>query len=288
MRCHFGKFVNFCLLLVSFIALATSVAFASAEEDAHALQLEFDMPLVQGGMVTGHTSATSLFVLGRELELDESGSFVFGIGRDVQSLSVKLFAATDAAAESREFPVRSRDYNVQYIEGVDPKYVSPPEDVLRRIREEAALVAEARDQYSSAKAYQQRFIRPAQGPITGVYGSQRVLNGVAKQPHYGLDIAGPVGTAVIAPADGKVVLAHPDMYYSGGTLIIDHGRGISSTFIHLSKIYVEPGQSVEQGTRIADIGATGRVTGPHLDWRVNWFDQRLDPAFFLPPESAEP
>ncbi|MGY0583956.1 MAG: M23 family metallopeptidase, partial [Paraglaciecola chathamensis] len=130
--------------------------------------------------------------------------------------------------------------------------------------------------------FSQDFIWPAQGPISGVYGSQRVLNGQPKRPHYGVDVAAPTGTPVYAPADGVVTLFVPDMYYSGGTMIIDHGLGVSSTFLHLSKGLVQVGDNVKQGQLVAEIGATGRVTGAHLDWRMNWMNVRIDPALLVP------
>lgn len=152
------------------------------------------------------------------------------------------------------------------------------------------MVKQARDRIELDTAFAQDFIWPAVGPISGVYGSRRILNGEPRRPHYGVDVAGPVGQPVYAPADGLVTLYVPDMYYSGGTMIIDHGYGISSTFLHLSKEHVEVGQRVKQGDLIAEIGATGRVTGPHLDWRMNWFEKRVDPQLLVPsqPEPAKP
>jgi len=142
-------------------------------------------------------------------------------------------------------------------------------------------IAKARATRSQLSDFLDDFILPAQGRISGVYGSQRVFNGEPRRPHFGLDVANKVGTPVIAPVGGIITLAEDDMYYSGGTLIMDHGFGVSSTFIHLSKIHVTAGQRVEKGELIAEIGATGRVTGPHLDWRVNWYRERLDPALLL-------
>jgi murein DD-endopeptidase MepM/ murein hydrolase activator NlpD len=153
--------------------------------------------------------------------------------------------------------------------------------VLERIRREGRLVRQARADNDPREDFLQGFIKPLEGPITGVYGSQRVYNGVPKNPHYGLDIARPTGTVVVAPAPGIVKLVHDDMYYSGGTLVLDHGYGLSSSFIHLSGALVKEGQRVEAGDAIAKVGATGRATGPHLDWRVNWFNVRLDPALVL-------
>ena len=128
----------------------------------------------------------------------------------------------------------------------------------------------------------QPFVWPIEGRITGVYGSQRVYNGVAGRPHYGVDVAAPVGAEVNAPAAGRIVLAHNNMFYSGGTLIIDHGHGLTSSFLHLSKILVEEGQEVQGGELVAEVGATGRVKGPHLDWRMNWRGARVDPELLVP------
>ena len=119
--------------------------------------------------------------------------------------------------------------------------------------------------------------------ISGVYGSQRILNGKPRQPHYGIDIAAPKGTPVVAPADAVVRLAESDLYYTGGTLILDHGHGLSSAFLHLATVDVRVGESVRRGQKIGTVGSTGRSTGPHLDWRINWFDRRIDPAPLVPP-----
>lgn len=238
--------------------------------------------LIQGAMILGETNAQTLRVLDREIK-PENNRFVFGLGRDVEANLIVTANFEGVGKQEFEFQVEQRQYPTQSIEGVEQKYVNPPESVLERIRQDASAARNARAVESSYEYFRKPWLWPAQGPITGVYGSQRIFNGVPKRPHYGLDIAGPVGTPIYAPLAGTVSLAHPDMYYSGGTLIVDHGQGISSTFIHLDKILVEVGQELRAGDLIAEMGATGRVTGPHLDWRVNWFDQRLDPQLLLPP-----
>ena len=159
--------------------------------------------------------------------------------------------------------------------------VEPPPEQLQRIRSDSAVVREARRSVTAKTDFLSGFIKPLEGPITGVYGSQRVYNGVPKSPHYGLDYAAPTGTIVNAPASGLVRLAHPDLFYSGGTLIIDHGHGLTSSFLHLSDILVSEGSVVQRGDAIAKVGATGRATGPHLDWRMNWRNVRIDPALVL-------
>ena len=159
--------------------------------------------------------------------------------------------------------------------------MKPNPKAVARAKKDSAQVKSARAANSDFTAFATGFIAPIDGTITGVYGSQRYYNGVPKTPHYGLDYAGKKGDPVKAPADGKVVLNVPDMFYSGGTMIIDHGHGINSTFLHLSNSYVKVGDIVKQGDVVAAVGSTGRSTGPHLDWRVNWFNVRLDPALAL-------
>lgn len=251
--------------------------------------LELMGELIQGALVQGRVSpGVSVKVLDREPFIDSQGGFVFGLGRDAPGELTITLVGAGGEATTRTFTVKQREYKTQRIEGVEQKYVEPPAEVLERIKQENASVWQARQTQREAKDFAQGFIWPAEGPVTGVYGSQRIFNGVPKRPHFGLDIAGPVGEKVRAPAAGVVTLVNNDMYYSGGTLILDHGQGVSSTFIHLSKIHVKEGDAIEQGQLIAEIGATGRVTGPHLDWRINWFDERLDPALLLPPRTAGP
>jgi murein DD-endopeptidase MepM/ murein hydrolase activator NlpD len=159
--------------------------------------------------------------------------------------------------------------------------VTPSTKDKDRIKKDITLVKKARKYIGAQDDFTAGFIQPASGPITGVYGSQRFYNGVPKSPHYGIDYAAPTGTPVKAPAAGIITLVHDDMFYSGGTLILDHGHGLSSTFLHLSDILVEEGQRVSREMVIAKIGSSGRATGPHLDWRMNWLDQRIDPQLVL-------
>ncbi len=257
-----------------------------------------DGKMTQGSLIRGKTEAgVKIWLNGKAIDVSENGDFVFGFGRDAP-LSHELKWQYPAHSEnansaasakdkqsiatfSKELTLSKREYDIDRIEGVEQKYVSPPEAVLARIRQDNREIAKARRNQSQLKDFLSDFILPAEGRISGVYGSQRVFNGEPRRPHFGLDVANKVGTPVIAPAGGIITLTHPDMYYSGGTIIMDHGFGVSSTFIHLSKLDVEVGQRVEQGDKIGEIGATGRVTGPHLDWRINWYSERLDPALLL-------
>ncbi|NVK23605.1 MAG: M23 family metallopeptidase [Gammaproteobacteria bacterium] len=240
---------------------------------------------IQGGMIVGESkeSIKSASIDGVKIPIHPSKTlFVYGYGRDAKAQSTLTVTFDSGATHQQQVIVEQREYDIDRVNGVAQKYVSPPESVLQRIRNDSAMIKKARNNSSFRTDFKETVIKPAQGRISGVYGSQRVFNGVPKRPHFGLDIAAPTGTSIIAPWSGKVILAEADLYYSGGTLILDHGMGITSTYIHLSKLHVEVGQEIKQGDLIAEIGATGRVTGPHLDWRINWFSRRLDPQLLLP------
>ncbi len=245
--------------------------------------LELTGELTQGSLIRGQTEPGSLLWLNdTPLEVDDKGRFVFGFGRDARLSQTLVIQRPGQSKSHHQLTLQKREYQVQRIDGLPAKMVTPPQAVLERIRNEGVKVAQARKRLDKRAAVFSSFIWPAEGPISGVYGSQRILNGKPKRPHYGVDVAGPVGTPIVAPADGVVTLAEPDLYYSGGTLIIDHGFGVSSTFLHLSALHVTVGAEVKQGQRVADMGATGRVTGAHLDWRMNWLNTRVDPALLVP------
>lgn len=236
----------------------------------------------QGALLVGQTDSGNTVVFGdKQLKVSKQGFFAFGFGRDDKE-TVKL-KITDAQGniEVKELTPKVREYNIQRIEGISKKIMNPNPKAIERSRKDNQQIGAARSKSLDSINFAKGFIVPAKGQITGVYGSQRVYNGVPKRPHFGLDYAGPVGAPVVAPAAGKVTLWVPDMFYSGGTMIIDHGHGVSSTFLHLSASHVKVGDYVEQGQLVADIGKSGRVTGPHLDWRINWFNVRLDPALAL-------
>ncbi len=252
----------------------TPTALAAGAEAPVSLRGEW----CQGHLIRGQAEpGAQAWLNGSKLHTSAKGAFVFGFSRDeteVQTLKVRR--PSGVTWMHADVPC-VREYEIQRINGLPPKQVTPDEKALKRIREEGALAAAARTFDVPDEAIFADFIWPAQGPISGVYGSQRILNGEPRRPHFGVDVAAPTGTTVVAPAAGIVRMAHPDMYFSGGTLIVDHGFGVTSSFLHLSKIVVKEGQRVEQGQKIAEIGATGRVTGPHLDWRMNWFKVRVDP-----------
>ena len=240
-------------------------------------QLTLNGKFTQGSLIRGQVSKEATVTLdGKHIETNKDGKFVFGFARDAELDHTLTITLADGSTIHRDITLEKREYDIQRIDGLDQKMVTPPQEVTDRIKRDNANVALARSKVSDLDAVFTRFEWPAKGPISGVYGSQRILNGQPKWPHYGVDVAGPKGAPVTAPVQGVVTLAD-DLYYSGNTLILDHGMGVFSTFLHLDSITVEVGQLVQQGEQIGTIGATGRATGPHLDWRINLGKMRLDP-----------
>jgi murein DD-endopeptidase MepM/ murein hydrolase activator NlpD len=245
--------------------------------------VELNGDLTQGSLIRGKVAANSqVWLNDKSIKVSDEGLFVFGFGRDANLKHTLTWQNTEGDLEHKYLTLAKRQYDIQEIEGLPAKMVTPPKEVLERIRKDNQQVAQARNRIDDRVDFSESFVWPAAGPISGVYGSQRVLNGVKKRPHFGVDVAAPTGTPIYAPASGIISLWVADMYYSGGTMIIDHGHGVSSTFLHMSKGVVEVGSHVEQGQLVGEIGATGRVTGAHLDWRMNWFKERLDPALLVP------
>lgn len=244
----------------------------------------FDAAWQQGAVLRGQVApGTQVEFLARKVRVNEAGQFVIGLGRDAAPEATLTTISPAGERREHRFAVKQRDYVIQRIEGVPQQTVTPDPVQVKRAQQEAELTSRARQLDAANNDFMQVFTWPVIGRISGVYGSQRFYNGEPRAPHYGVDIAVPTGTPVHAPAAGVVTLVHPDMFFSGGTLIVDHGHGLSSTFIHLHKIVVQEGQRVVQGEVIAQAGATGRATGPHLDWRMNWFDQRVDPTLLVEP-----
>lgn len=253
-----------------------------------AAALELSGNAMQGGLMFGKTTPGSTVLLGeREVQVSAQGDFVIGFGRDQTGTLTLSVNPPNHPPQQRELTITPRDYNIERVDGLPPSTVTPDPSVLERIRNEAGLVAAARTRRDDRADYAGGFIWPSQGRLSGFYGSQRILNGEPRNPHYGVDVAAPTGTPVVAPAPGIISFAHPDLYYSGGTIILDHGQGLSSTFLHLSEVSVSAGTKVAQGDLIGKIGATGRATGPHLDWRMNWQEQRVDPQPLVGPMPAQ-
>jgi len=266
--------------LLLLVALCAGCASAPA---AAGPALELTGEWRQGNLILGRTDpGAAVSFNGRKVRVSPEGLFVIGLDRDEPPKAVLQVALAGSVAK-REFAVEPRAYDIQRIDGLPPSQVTPPAAALKRIEQDLRQVREARGRDSARTDFAAGFVWPALGRLSGFYGSQRILNGQPRQPHFGVDVAVPVGTPVRAPAGGIVTLAVPDMYYTGGTLMIDHGHGLSSAFLHLHKLLVKEGQTVAQGDLIAEVGATGRATGPHLDWRVSWFDSRVDPQLLAGP-----
>lgn len=244
----------------------------------------FPARVSQGALVIGHVEAGSEVRLGaRALRVSPAGDVVFGVGRD-ESGPVRIeVRRRDGRREQVSIAVQPREWPIERVNGVPQKTVEPPPEIAARIAREQRRVAEARTRDDARTDFLQTFVRPVQGRVSGRFGNQRVYNGKPGTPHSGMDIAAPSGTPVQAPAAGLVTFAEPDLYLTGGTVLIDHGHGVSTNFLHLSRLDVRVGERIEQGQVVGAVGATGRASGPHLHWGMNWFEVRLDPALLLEP-----
>lgn len=264
-------------LMLLACVLAITVPPARAE-----VPITFPQAVQQSAMVIGRVPPGSkVEYAGRELRVTGYGTVVLGVPRDAQAEVTVKVTPPDAAPQEVAIRVEPRAWDVERISGVPPRTVSPPPEIAERIRREQAEVSASRGRDDPRTDFVEPFVWPVKGRISGRFGNMRVYNGTPGAPHSGMDIAAANGTPVVAPASGVVTFANPDLYLTGGTLLLDHGYGISSNFLHLSRIDVEIGQRVEQGEVIGAVGATGRATGPHLHWGMNWFDVRLDPLLVL-------
>tara|TARA_R110000737_G_C14605621_1_gene489972 strand:+ start:128 stop:970 length:843 start_codon:yes stop_codon:yes gene_type:complete len=245
-------------------------------------QTQLSEQFFQGALIVGKTAPENTVMLnGKAIKVSNNGDFALGFSRDEKNNSELTITSPSGEVETRILKPLKREYNIQRVEGIAKTIMNPNKKANLRVIKDNKKIKAARKIDSDLSAFAHGFVAPIEGVITGVYGSQRYYNGVPKWPHYGLDYAGNKGDPVMAPADGIVLMFVPDMFYSGGTMIIDHGHGVSSTFLHLSAAYVKVGDKVSKGQLVAAVGASGRATGPHLDWRINWFNIRLDPALVL-------
>jgi murein DD-endopeptidase MepM/ murein hydrolase activator NlpD len=243
--------------------------------------IEFQGKFIQGHFILGKTDPKAKIIVGKkEVKISKDGFFVFGIDRD-RKFDLTFTKILDEKKSIITKTVLKRKYNIQRIDGLEESKVTPPESVYKRIKKENNAIGEARAINSNLNFFKDKFIMPVEGIISGVYGSQRILNGKPKWPHYGIDIAAKQGTMIKSSGAGVVTMAEDDLYYTGGTIIMDHGHGISTIYSHLENILVSVGDKINQGDVIGTVGSTGRSTGPHLDFRVNWFQTRLDPMSVL-------
>ena len=264
------------------------VLIGAALDAASALELEG--PITQGGLIVGRAEPGARVALdGRAIRVAPDGRFLIGFGRDHSPRAGLTVTAPDGRVTRRTLAIAQRRYDIQRIEGLPPKLVTPDAETLKRIEDDRAQIRAVRSIETPEFLFGLGFAWPAAGPISGVFGSQRILNGEPRAPHLGLDIAAPEGAMVRAAAPGRVALAHEDMVLTGKTLLLDHGHGLTTSYIHLSEILVRAGESVAQGAPIGRVGKTGRTTGAHLHWGVNLFDVALDPALLVsgPAEAAQ-
>ena len=243
--------------------------------------IEFQGKFLQGHFILGITDPDAEILIGKKkIKVSKDGDFVFGIDRD-QKYNLTFTKILNGDKTTITKKVLKRKYNIQRIDGLEESKVTPPESVYNRIKKENNAIGEARAVNSNLQYFKEKFIMPVEGIISGVYGSQRILNGKPRWPHYGIDIAAKQGTMIRSSASGTITMAEQDLYYTGGTIIMDHGHGISTIYSHLESLLVSVGDKINQGDIIGTVGSTGRSTGPHLDFRINWFQTRLDPMSVL-------
>ena len=279
------KFLNhmvFILIIISFTAIKHSFAEEKLVLEFNNIVIKLQGNFTQGGLVKGKVSSNRLVKFeNRNVLINSNGNFVIGFGRDYEEIASLEVKDSNKKWIKKVFSIKKRVYDTQSINGLEKKMVTPPESFYKRIRKENKSIKLVRNLNTEIDYVFQDFIIPLDGIISGVFGSQRILNGKPRRPHYGIDIAAPKGSSVKAPTDSIVRMVEKDLYYTGGTLMLDHGHGVTSVYSHLSMINVKVGDNVLKGQKVAEVGSTGRSTGPHLDWRVNWFNQRLDPALLI-------
>ena len=244
--------------------------------------VEFKGKFEQGSFILGKTNPKSQVIVDeKKIRVSKDGYFAFGLGRDRKN-DVIIKVINNKKLEIFEKKVFKKEYRIQRIDGLPKKQVTPPKEVYDRIRKDNILIGKAREIDTQLDYFKNKFIKPLdKAIITGVYGSQRILNGKPRRPHYGLDYAAKEGTPVKAMMDGVVTLAEKNLYFTGGTIIFDHGHGISTLYMHMKDVDVKKGQAIKQGEIVGTVGKTGRSTGPHLDIRLNWFEVKLDPMSIL-------
>ena len=269
--------VNF--LVKIFFALSLSIIF-SHNISANNLQLKGE--LTQGGIVLGfYENAKKVFLDKKNVVVSDKGYFFLGFSRKHKKTSLLKIFDNNNNVYSQELHIKSRKYHTQRIDGLPKKKVQPGPKELKKIKADYKILKDALRKKAKINIFPEKFLMPVEGRISGVYGSQRILNGVKKNPHMGLDIAAPTGTPIQSTTPGKVLLAVNDLFYTGNTIIIDHGYELKSIYIHLDKIYVKENDLVKEGQEIGTVGMTGRATGPHLHWGVYWKNIKVDPNLLL-------
>jgi len=266
--------------LMVLLPLLAGVGFARRAQAAIAL----DGHLTQGGLAFGRTAPGSRVTLDKQhMPIAGDGRFILGFGRDQAPHATLAMAHADGKSETQDLTITQRKYDIQRINNLPKNQVEPNAEELKRIKAEQVRINAARARDTDLPYAFEPFDWPALGPISGVYGSQRILDGQPRAPHFGVDIAAPRGTALKAPAGGIVSLADPDLFFTGGTIIIDHGHGLASLFAHMDKVAVKEGDKLAKGGYVGNLGATGRATGPHLHWGMFLFSTPVDAQLLVPP-----
>ena len=245
------------------------------------LALELKGDFTQGSLIIGKTNPKfEVYVQGKKVKINKKGFFVFGISRNqIEDIIIETKNRSNIKKIIKK--VKKRKFKIQRIDGLPKRKVTPNEEDMKRIRYEGKLISKAKRVNSDLSYFFDDFIRPVKGITTGVFGSQRILNGKPRRPHFGIDIAAPKGTKVINSNAGKVLLAEKNLFFTGGTIIIEHGHGLISIYSHLEEIFVKKGKLIKKGELIATVGSTGRSTGPHLDFRLYCRNIPVDPDLVI-------
>ncbi|MBS0194726.1 MAG: M23 family metallopeptidase [Proteobacteria bacterium] len=264
------------------------VAQSAAARPAGSALIQIPTSAPQASLVMGVVPIGSTLIYGgRAVRIGPDGRFVVGVAREQTGALTLDLTLPDGTTRKLSVTITPRSFPVERVNGVPKATVKPPPEIAARIEREQAQVNATRTRDDDREDFEQRFIWPVQGRISGVFGSQRIYNGTPGAAHSGVDIAASQGTPIHAPAGGIVTFANPDLYLTGGTVLIDHGHGVSSNFLHMSRIDVKVGEHVVQGQVIGLVGKTGRATGPHMHWGMNWFDVRIDPQALLEAEGVK-
>jgi murein DD-endopeptidase MepM/ murein hydrolase activator NlpD len=267
------------MTIPALLSVALGALLVSASSAAELRDFQLNGPATQGALLRGSAPAATVALTldGRPVTLAEDGSFVVGFDRDHASSALLIAKRADGGVVRRELQIAPRAWRIEHV-NVARRPDVPDEEYLRLRKQELARIGAARAIGSKSQGWRQAFRWPATGRISGVFGSQRIYRGEPASYHSGVDVAPGAGAPVVAPADGIVVLAGPPAFsLEGNLVIIDHGMGLNSAFLHLGSVAVREGQAVRQGQYVGTVGATGRATGPHLHWSVKWNDARLDP-----------
>ena len=238
--------------------------------------------LIPGSLITGKVAPGSKINFHKKtVRVSPDGTFILGFGRNAKLTQSIEILDPNGFTYTQNIKLKKRTYNITRIDGLPGRKVTPNPKDVKRIKANNAGIARVRQLDTKTQNFLNGFQWPILGRISGVYGSQRVLNGKPRRPHNGVDIAAPKGSTVLATATGTIALVHQDMFYSGKTVMIDHGHGLSSIYIHMSEILVKQGQLVTKGEAIGAVGMTGRATGPHLHWGISLFRTHLDPMLIV-------